>query len=145
MTVRKKCFLTVFYSKIYIQSWELFSQKWQACVHIYIFYAIKLFPLDYPIKIVWMCAWKLAVRIVLGGRKCKKWCDSEAETEKVENKPLCEHVPMGLPSAGLSWRLNFKKNLGYSHFSTLLLFHLSVLAQTMQPLTKPDTVRLVSL
>lgn len=40
--------------------------------------------------------------------------DSETETENVENNPLLEHVPMDLPSAGLSshcWRLNFKKIL----------------------------------
>lgn len=28
--------------------------------------------------------------------------DSETEKENVENNPLLKHVPMGLPSAGLS-------------------------------------------
>lgn len=48
---------------------------------------------------------------------------------------------MGLPSAGLSShsrRSDFKKILATRVFSTQLLFHLSFLAQTMWPLTKPD-------
>lgn len=74
--------------------------------------------------------------------------DSEAGKENVESNPLLKRVPMGLPSAGLSshcQRLNFKKILAPHVFSTLLLFRLSVLTQTMQPLTKPDNVHLVSL
>lgn len=88
---------------------------------------------------------------IVGRRKRKKLrelhTDSETEKENVENNPLLKRVPMGLPSAGLSSlcrRLNFKKILASHVFSTPLLFRLPDLAQTMQPLTKPDTVRLVS-
>lgn len=41
-------------------------------------------------------------------------------------------------------KIEFQENLGYSCFSTLLLFRLLALTQTKQPLTKPDTARLLA-
>lgn len=76
--------------------------------------------------------------------------DSETEKENVENNPLLKHVPMGLPSAGLSshcWRLNFKKKVGYSRF-----FHSAIIPPLSSDSDnvsfdkkKPDTVCQVSL
>lgn len=82
------------------------------------------------------------------GKTEKLWeLHSETEEENVENNPPFKLVPMGLPDAGLSshcCRLNLR-NSWLLTFSTLLLFHLSVLTQTMWPLTKPDTERLANL